>query len=577
MLTIGRRGGKDFKINDEERSRHLHVVGASGTGKSRFLEMLVRQDIYAGRGVCVIDPHGPLADSVMAYCASLNMDRRRRIHLVELADPEWCLGFNPLHADGVTDTSFRTDAMLDTFSEVWGGEETDKTPLLATCLELVFYALVTNRLTLVEANALTRGSDEGGVRTTLTEGLPDFVYDDYWKDIRTLSRHDLEERFASTRRRLLRFVGRPIIRRVVGQSKVTINLRRMMDEGEILIVNLASKGVVSEAAARVIGALLLSEFRLAAISRTEEIGRRHPYYVVVDECYDYLTGDVERMLDETRKFGLHLTLAHQRLGQLRRRSEAIYNGVMTGAQTKVVFGGLTDDDAEIMAREIMRTSFDLERPKHSLDKPVVVGHERIWLRGYNTSDGYVDTAGTVEGENWAAMSGASTAAGQTFAIDADGNPTPYPVATQEVSGTSDAFSRGGFIANTSSHGTTHNDGRNTQEALGPILETMTTQVHSLEEEVHRSIVRLREQPNQRAIVKLRSQKARGVTIPNVPEPLVRRERVQELKARIKEQSAHLTPRPTVDAEIEERRVALGHPPHQDVPDNAPPFEEPKWG
>lgn len=575
MLTIGRRGGKNFKINDEARSRHLHVVGASGTGKSRFLEMLVRQDIDAGRGVCVIDPHGPLADGVAAYCASFNMDRRRRIHIVDLADPEWCLGFNPLHDDGVTDASFRTDAMLDTFSEVWGGEETDKTPLLATCLELVFYALVTNRLTLVEANALTRGTDDGDVRENLTSALPDFIYDDYWKDIRSLPRHDLEERFASTRRRLLRFVGRRIIRRIVGQSNVSINLRRAMDEGEILIVNLASKGVVNPAAARVIGALLLSEFRLAAISRTEAIGRRHPYYVVVDECYDYLTGDVERALDETRKFGLHLTLAHQRLGQLRRRSEAVYNGVMTGAQTKIVFGGLADDDAEIMAREIMRNSFNLERPKHSLDRPVVVGDEVIWLEGYGSSDGYIDVSGTIEGSSWNAMSGTSAASGQMFAVDADGNISPTPSGVHEVSGTSDAVGEGGFVADTRSHGTTQTNNRNAHQALRPIYKVMTTQVHSLEEEVHRAIVRLREQPNQRAIVKLRGQKAKGVTIPNVAEALVRSARLQEFKARVKEQSAYLTPRPIVDAEIEERRTALGYPPLQDVPDDAPLLDV-KW-
>src|SRR4051812_34596623 len=231
-LTIGRRGGKDFKIDDEARSRHLHVVGASGTGKSRFLEMLVRQDIDARRGVCVIDPHGPLADGIAAYCASLNLDRYRRIHIVDLADPEWCLGFNPLHDDGKTDPSYRSDAMLDTFSEVWGGEDPDKTPLIATSLELLFYALVNHGLTLVEASALTRATSDGDVdiREALTSNLPDVIYNEYWQEVRNLRPHDLQEHFASTRRRLLRFIGRPRIRRIVGQSNVRLNLRRVTDE-----------------------------------------------------------------------------------------------------------------------------------------------------------------------------------------------------------------------------------------------------------------------------------------------------------------------------------------------------------
>lgn len=579
VIKIGRRGGRDFTIEAEPLSRHVHVVGASGTGKSRFLEYVARQHIDRRHGLCVIDPHGSLADGLVAYCASLDADLRgRRIHVVDIADPEWCLGFNPLSGDGLVDPTLRADTMVDTVSEVWGGEDINTRPLIATNLDLVFYALVSNRLTLVEASALTRTKDDEDIRGLLTSRLPDFVYDEYWRDVRALKDHELRESFGSTRRRLLRFL-RPAIRRMVGQSKTTINLRRVMDEGEILIINLAGKGVVSDEVSRVIGAMLLAEFRLAAMTRTVELGRRHPYYVIVDECYDYLTGDVERSLDETRKFGLHLTLAHQRLGQLRRRSELIYNGVMGGAQTKVVFGGLADEDAEIMAREIMRSSFDLERPKHSMDRPVVVGYERIWLRGYNTSDGYVDTAGTVEGENWAAQSGASTAAGQTFAIDADGNQTPYPVAMQQVSGTSDAFSRGGFIAKTGSHGTTHNDGRSTQEALGPILQTMATQLHTLEEEVHRAIVTLREQPNQRAIVKLRGQKAKGVTIPNVREALVRPERVEAFLARVKERSAYLTPTHLAEAEIEQRRMALGLPSFDEQLrelDDEVPFKEPRW-
>jgi hypothetical protein len=579
VIKIGRRGGRDFTIDVEPLARHLHVVGASGTGKSKFLEWLACQHIDRRHGVCVIDPHGALADGVVAYCASLDADRHgRRIHVVDIADPQWCLGFNPLSVDGLVDPTLRADTMVDTISEVWGGEDTNKLPLLATNLDLVFYALVSNRLTLVEASALTRTKDNEDIRGLLTSRLPDFVYDEYWRDLRDLKDHELRESFGSTRRRLLRFL-RPAVRRMVGQSKTTINLRRVMDEGEILIVNLAGKGVVSDEVSRVIGAMLLAEFRLAAMGRTVELGRRHPYYVIVDECYDYLTGDVERSLAETSKLGLHLTLAHQRLGQLRRRSELIYNGVMGGAQTKVVFGGLADEDAEIMAREIMRTTFDLERPKRSLDKPVVVGYERIWLRGYNTSDGYVDTAGTVEGENWAAVSGASAAAGQSFAIDADGNPTPYPVATQEVSGTSDAFSRGGIITNTRARGTTHNAGSSDQEALAPILQTMTTQVHSLEEEVHRAIVTLREQPNQRAIVKLRGQPAKGVTIPTIREALVRPERVEAFKTRVKEQSAYLTPMHVAEAEIEQRRADLGLPSFdeqlREMEDDAP-FKEPRW-
>ncbi|MEI9933254.1 MAG: DUF87 domain-containing protein [Rhizomicrobium sp.] len=252
---LGNRGGRSFELNAEQRSRHLHVLGASGTGKSKFLESMIRQDILAGRGLCLIDPHGTLADDLVAFCASRNIEKYRRVHIIEPGASEWTIGFNPLRLRGSEDPKLRVDTMVDACAEVWGGESMDETPLLATCLQLVFYALAVQRLTLVEAIQLTRSSDPEGFRKLLTERLPDYVYQSYWDDFRSLPRREFEERFSSTRRRLLRFLGSAVVRRILGQQAHVLDARQIMDEGDILIVNLAQREGFSKTSGRLLGAL----------------------------------------------------------------------------------------------------------------------------------------------------------------------------------------------------------------------------------------------------------------------------------------------------------------------------------
>src|SRR5262249_8453248 len=112
-LTVGTtRRGKTLSLSPEERSRHVHLIGASGPGKSKLLESLIRKDILAGRGLCVIDPHGTLADAIVKFCASRQLQSARRIHVIEPADGEWCVGFNPLRLDGATEVMARVDAMV---------------------------------------------------------------------------------------------------------------------------------------------------------------------------------------------------------------------------------------------------------------------------------------------------------------------------------------------------------------------------------------------------------------------------------------------------------------------------------
>ena len=197
-------------LTNTERSTHLHAVGASGTGKSKLLESLIRQDILVGRGLCLIDPHGTLADGVVSWCASRKVDQWRKIHVVTPADLDWSAGFNPLRLDTVVEPQARVDAMVSACAQVWGGEDLATTPLLKRCLKAVFYVLAVRELTLVEATDLITVRHAQTLRRTLTEDLPNPVFDAQWGDFNALSNRDFLEQFSSTNNRLVEFLSSPV-------------------------------------------------------------------------------------------------------------------------------------------------------------------------------------------------------------------------------------------------------------------------------------------------------------------------------------------------------------------------------
>lgn len=548
------RRGKTLTLSAEERSRHVHIVGASGTGKSKLMESMIRQDILAGRGVCLIDPHGTLADAIVQFCASRHLQGARRIHVIEPADSAWSVGFNPLRLDGVTEVAARVDAMVRACAQVWGGEDTTSTPLLKKCLRAVFYALAIREQTLVEAVELINSTDPRATRRLLTDNLPDYVFDSLWRDFNGLSRREFAEQFASTNNRLIEFLSSPIVRRIVGQREHALDLKQVMDNGEILIVNLAPRSSLSSDNARLLGTLLTSELFLLALARDSDLARRRPFYLYIDECYDYLTSDIERMLDQTRKFGLHLVLAHQRLGQLRDRSEAIYNGVMGGGQTKIVFGGLEDDDAEIMARQIMRGSFNLERPKHVLDKPVVVDEVPFWLD--SESEGESDTTSSSVSHSSASTetSGTAESASEHYEVREDASPELHGMARSLGASIGAATTMG--TGSSEGYATTRSRARGRAQTLKPVRVTMPTAVYSLEEEIHTAVMKLRELPQRVAVLKRRGRSAVRVRAPEIKASLAGPDLVERFVSNARSASPYLSPMAVVEGEILARQTQL---------------------
>jgi hypothetical protein len=548
-ISLGRDfDGAEQVLTPEARSTHLHVVGASGKGKSRFLENMIRQDIRHGHGVCVIDPHGALVAGISKWCARLNLHERRKIHLIDPNDLGWTTGFDPLRCEDPAYLAKTVDTAVNACAQVWGGEDTNKTPLLKKCLRAVFYALAAGDHTLGDAFALTSVHDPDGFRARVTGSLGDEVFQAVWDDLNSMSARDRAEAFASTNNRMIEFLGSPTIRRMLRLKDEALDVRKCMDEGHIILVNLQPK-LISESNARVIGTLLTNALFSHAVQREEATAKRRPFYLYIDECYNFLTDEIEGMLDQTRKFGLHVTLAHQRLGQL----GLFYNAVMTNAQTKMVFGGLSDEDAEKMVKEVLRETFDYNQPKDILSKPSVVGYETVLMRSSSETWSASTSEGSSRGSSESDSQSTTTGYSQTFGEDG------LPVTGQVTKSWSEgANSGGGRTEGTSSSRTeSYAISTGTSEALRPILKLLPSAVVGQEEIMHKAILGLRGLPKRTFVLSRPGAPPVIVETPAVDEANVSVRRIAGFSDATRSASPYIIEADRADQVIAERSARRG--------------------
>lgn len=322
---------RPVRLPSETRLRHVHVVGASGTGKSTLLLNLVLADIASGRGVGLFDPHGDLVDEILARIPE---GRRGDVVLVDPGDPEHTVPFNVLAAHSEIERS-----------------------LLASDLGAVFRRLATSwgdQMTTVLGNAIGAILEhpEGGTLVTLRRFLADkdfrrqylagvrdpelsFFWDKEFPILRGGSQ-------ASILTRLNTFLRPKPIRAMVSQTENRIDFARILDAGQIFLAKL-SHGLVGQENAHLLGSLLVAKFQQTAIARqSRNPGERRPFFLVIDEFQNFVTPSMAAILSGARKYGLGLTLAHQDLRQLEGVREVA--GLIQSAGARICFR-LGDGDA----------------------------------------------------------------------------------------------------------------------------------------------------------------------------------------------------------------------------------------
>ena len=307
--------GKPLWLDPDEAKTHTHCIGASGSGKSKFLESIMRQHLKNRQGFALGDPHGTLYDDMVAYCAHYCLDRD--IILLNVSKPDTIVGCNFFQRAPEGDVSVQEDRRIRAVCHSWGVQDTDQTPTLARTLRLIFTVMLERNLPLPQIQHLI-DFNAGQIRAALIDQLDSPLIQQEWRELQQLKAKDWRDETLSAKNRLFKFLTSEAICRFMGLPNRNLNLREIMDEGKVLLVNLAESDYLSHDNARAFGALLVNEFFETALRRQrDEFGRDpQPYFLILDEFQNFVSLDIANMLDQVRKFGLFLTLSHQRFGQL---------------------------------------------------------------------------------------------------------------------------------------------------------------------------------------------------------------------------------------------------------------------
>ena len=253
-LLLGYDGAnRPVILTPADRKIHMHVIGSSGSGKSKFLESMIRGDLKNRQGFCLIDPHGTLFRDVLEHCAHHVLDRE--IVQLDLSSAETVVGFNPFQRAPAADISVQVDNRVSATMHAWNVENTDATPTLGRMLRLIYTVMLEKNLGLRQIEHLI-DFNSGEIRSRLIEQLSTPLIAREWRELQRLKVSDWRAETLSAKNRLFRLLASSTLGRTMGVPGFSINLQEIMDEGKVLLVNLATNDRFSSEDARIFGALL---------------------------------------------------------------------------------------------------------------------------------------------------------------------------------------------------------------------------------------------------------------------------------------------------------------------------------
>ena len=320
-------------LTSVERSRHIHIMGASGTGKSTLLLNSIIQDLENGHGLALLDPHGDLVDDVLNY---LPKHRIKDVVMFDPADEEFPVGFNMLSAKSEVEKNLLASDLVATFQRLasaWGDQ---MTAVLGNAV-MAFLDSSTGG-TLPQ---LRRFLVEKSYRFEFLQSVTDQEVLYFWHEEFPLLKGNTQ---ASLVTRLNSFLRQRLIRNMVAQDGNKLDFANVMDTGKIFLAPL-SQGLIGEENSWLLGSLLVSKFYQTALSRqsTDETDRR-PFWLYIDEAHNFVTPSIASILSGTRKYGMGMVLAHHSLEQFSRTNPTVLSSLLTNAHTRICFR-LGDSDA----------------------------------------------------------------------------------------------------------------------------------------------------------------------------------------------------------------------------------------
>ncbi len=343
--TDSRGKNVPFGIKSKDRDRHVYVIGKTGMGKSTLLENMAIQDIRNGEGIAFLDPHGGSAEQLLDFVPE---ERLKDVVYFAPFDLERPIAFNVMEDVGYDKRHLVVSGLMATFKKIWQDAWSARMEyiLTNTLLALLEYP----DATLLGVN---RMYTDKAYRAKVVENVKDPIVKDFWvKEFANYGDRYTQEATPAIQNKVGQFTGNPLIRNIIGQPKSSFDIRRMMDEKKILIMNL-SKGRVGETNMRLLGSMLVTRIFLAAMSRADlssaELRRSPHFYFYVDEFQNFANETFAEILSESRKYKLNLTIAHQYIEQM---EEEVRDAVFGNVGTTVTFR-VGPFDAEVLETVFM--------------------------------------------------------------------------------------------------------------------------------------------------------------------------------------------------------------------------------
>jgi Type IV secretion-system coupling protein DNA-binding domain len=357
-ITNFRNEKRPFGIKDTDRLNHIYVIGKTGTGKSTLLLNMAISDIQRGNGICLIDPHGDIAEKILEHVPK---ERIRDVIYFNPADENYVVSFNPLQNIKEDQQHLVIAGLLATFKKIWIDSWGPR-------LEYILrYTLITlcayPDATLLDIQPLLTSYDFR--KRILSYCKDQYILSFWYNEFDKYSPQLKAEAISPILNKTGLFIAISQLRNVIGQTRKSFQIRDVMDEGKILICNL-SKGKMGEDATTVLGSMLVNAIQLAALNRasiTEEY--RKPFYLYVDEMHSFVSLSFTDILAEARKYKLSLFLAHQYIEQVH---EKIRYAIFGNVGTMIIFR-VGAEDGKHLAQEVHPTFTEedlINLPRYSM-------------------------------------------------------------------------------------------------------------------------------------------------------------------------------------------------------------------
>jgi CxxC-x17-CxxC domain-containing protein len=338
--TTFRNKRKRFGIKNDDRRRHFYVIGKTGVGKTSMMEGMAIQDFALNHGTGFIDPHGEAAENLLNF---IPPERINDVVYFNPADLSFPIAFNVMENVNPAHRHLVSSGLMGVFKKIWPDVWSARMEYILN--NAILALLEYPESTLLGINRILSDAD---FRKKVIDKVNDPVVKAFWvNEYSRYSKQYESEATAAIQNKIGQFISNPLIRNIIGQVKSTIDIRKIMDEGKIFIINI-SKGRIGEDNSKLLGSLVITKLQLAAMSRVDiPENQRKDFYLYVDEFQNFATSSFVTILSEARKYRLSLILGHQYISQMEEPvSDAVFGNIGT-----IVSFRIGADDADFLEKE----------------------------------------------------------------------------------------------------------------------------------------------------------------------------------------------------------------------------------